>query len=63
MCKWLMTWPTSLDFIFFKEGKKGHILLFYSLDVELVEAAEKTVLQKFAGKSFVKHKRLHKSKY
>jgi len=40
--------------IFFKEGKKGHILLIYSLDVKLVEAAEKTVLQKFAGKSFVK---------
>ena len=31
------------DSIFFKEGKKGHVLLIYNLDVELVEAAEKTV--------------------
>jgi uncharacterized FAD-dependent dehydrogenase len=29
-------------------------LPIYSLDVELVETAEKTVLQRFAGKSFVK---------
>lgn len=28
---------------FFQEGKKGPILLSYSLDMELVEAAAKTV--------------------
>lgn len=33
--------------------KKGHILLIYSLDIELTASAEKSVLKKFGNKSFV----------
>ena len=47
-----------VDFSIFKRSydarKKGNIKLIYSLDVELSESAEKTVLEKFNGKSFVR---------
>ena len=38
----------------FDARKKSNIQLIYHLDVELTDAAEKTVLEKFASQSFVK---------
>ncbi len=47
-----------VDYSIFKRSydarKKGNIKLIYSLDVELVNDAEKRVLEKFSGKSFVR---------
>jgi uncharacterized FAD-dependent dehydrogenase len=47
-----------LDLSVFKRSydarKKSNIMLIYQLDVELTDSAEKTVLENFAGKSFVR---------
>ena len=47
-----------LGFTVFKRSydarKKANILLIYQLDVELTEAVEQAVLEKFARQSFVK---------
>lgn len=55
----LMIEPEQLlDLSVFKRSydarKKSNILLIYQLDVELTDSAEKTVLENFAGKSFVR---------
>ena len=55
----LMIQPQQLlDISVFKRSydarKKSNILLIYHLDVELTDSAEKTVLEKFSGKPFVR---------
>ncbi|MFK0570390.1 NAD(P)/FAD-dependent oxidoreductase [Endozoicomonas sp.] len=55
----LMIQPEELlDLSTFKRSydarKKSNIMLIYQLDVELTDSAEKTVLENFAGKSFVR---------